>query len=256
MTKWISGDTATGTVMVRRKQRLSAQCPLCSYPQEDTRHILQCPSTSTQSLRHRLLKELQCWLSSVDTHPEISDFLVKGLTSWLTPNCYFSFDSSVALPLQTAFLTQLQLGWEALLLGFLTTPLLHCQHSYYHSKGSRKSGNRWGIRLTAKLWNIIFQLWHNRNQSVHDKAFVDRVSGQDQLKTAIILEHALGIQTLPSVYHSYFGSLPNLQSQSVKYQKQWFLVIRTARESCGSFRHYDNFSIIPTLRTWIGLSPL
>ena len=168
--------------MVRRQQRVSAQCPLCQHPYEDTYHILQCSSNSASSLRQRLLKELQCWLQSVDTHPDIVAFLISGLTSWLTPGTSFYLDTSVDLPLLNAFRIQLQLGWEAQLLGFITSPLLLCQHEYYNSQGSRKSGNRWGILLTCKLWNIIFQIWMNRNHSLHDTSFVDQISGQNQLK--------------------------------------------------------------------------
>jgi hypothetical protein len=205
MIKWISGNTATGKVMVRRKQRLSAQCPLCPFSNEDTTHILQCPSNSTSSLRQCLLLELQSWLSSVDTQPDIQEFLISGLTSWLSPNSQFSLDTSIYLPMLIAFNNQIRLGWEALLYGFISSSLLHNQHEYYKSQGSRKSGTRWGIRLTSKLWNIIFQIWMNRNNSLHETEFIEQVSGTDQLNTAIILEHAIGIQHLPHVYLSYFS---------------------------------------------------
>ena len=99
-----------------------------------------------------------------------------------------------------AFNNQIRLGWEALLYGFISSSLLHNQHEYYKSQGSRKSGTRWGIRLTSKLWNIIFQIWMNRNNSLHETEFIEQVSGTDQLNTAIILEHAIGIQHLPHVY--------------------------------------------------------
>ena len=192
----------------------------------------------------------------MDTHPDIVDFLIVGLTSWLNSNSSFSLDSSVDLPLLNAFKIQLQLGWNALLLGLLTSPLLICQHNYYHCQGSRRSGNRWGTLLTGKLWNIIFQIWMNRNHSLHETLVIDHVSGQDQLRNAIILEHALGIKDLPTVYKPYFSSLPIILSRSIKYQKQWFLVIRSARESSHSFSHYDNFSINASLWSWIDLSPI
>ena len=89
----------------------------------------------------------------------------------------------------------------------------------------------------------------NRNNSLHETEFIEKISGIDQLKTAIILEHALGIQNLPQVYNPYFSSLLSILQKSTKYQKQWFLVIRSARESNVSFRHYDNFSTNASLRT-------
>ena len=58
-TKWVSGETATGTVMVQRKQRKHSNCPMCHETEETTRHILQCKSNSMQKLHVELLTELK-----------------------------------------------------------------------------------------------------------------------------------------------------------------------------------------------------
>ena len=161
MIKWVSGDTATGVVMFKRKQRLSPGCPLCPHLTEDTTHILQCPSSSSCELRTHLLEELQCWMTSVNTHPDIIHFIISGLSAWGS-SLPFVLDTCIDASLLCAFKTQLTLGWEALLFGLLVSPIISYQHSYYKALGSRKSGVRWGVNLIDKLCNFIFQLWNDR----------------------------------------------------------------------------------------------
>ena len=40
ITKWVSGTTATGKVMVLIKQRIQSNCPRFNLDDEDTTHIL------------------------------------------------------------------------------------------------------------------------------------------------------------------------------------------------------------------------
>ena len=117
-------------------------------------------------------------------------------------------DIVIATP--TTFKTQLLLGWEALLFGCIASPLIISQQCHYTSLKSRKTGVRWGIQLVDKLWNIIYQLWTHRNKCLHDTEIINQNSGRDQLKTAIIHEHALGIKTsLQFMLHTSHHCLPS-----------------------------------------------
>ncbi len=53
--------------MLRRRRRVSAQCPSYSNTPEDQIHVLSCISPSRCSLRTSLLLELEVWLNSYDT---------------------------------------------------------------------------------------------------------------------------------------------------------------------------------------------
>ena len=183
-------------------------------------------------------------------------FQPSGLSSWFSNTTFSLCERSLDRTTLMAFKTQQLLGWRALLFGTIADSLIQCQQGHYKTTNSRKSGTRWGIQLVAKLWNIIYQLWIHRNNCLHDTEMINSLSGKNMLETAIIHEHALGIKDLPSVYKSYFSSLSKLQEKSIKHQKQWFLVIRSGREACLTFSHYDRFSTDPTLRSWVGLSAL
>jgi hypothetical protein len=69
ISKWLSGDTATGLVMKRRKQRLHAHCTLCGEDDEHLLHVLICPNATAVDFRKPFLSEL-----------ETSGLLMKTLT--------------------------------------------------------------------------------------------------------------------------------------------------------------------------------
>ena len=256
ITKWISKDTATGVIMVQRKKRLHSNCPLCHLPNEDTLHVLQCQSSSATSHRTNLLAELTSWLKSVDTHPDITTYINTGLSNWFNCSPHTLSRHNLDPVTFTAFLTQQSLGWEAFLHGMIAAPIITLQQKHYSTSSSRKTGTRWGINLVSKTWNIIHQLWIHRNSNMHETEAINQMSGKDNLIQAIVHECTLGLKDLPPVYSTYFTSLSSLLSKPIAYQKQWFLVIRSGRESCITFQHYDKFSTEPSLRSWIGLSSL
>jgi hypothetical protein len=96
----------------------------------------------------------------------------------------------------------------------------------------------------------------SRNSILHETDAIDRLSGLAQLQQAITAEHSRGPGHLHRVYNRYFRhpTLPALLVSSVVAQKEWFLVIRSAREAIDLFA-YDAFAISPSLRAWIGLPP-
>ena len=79
ITKWLSGDTATGKVMCRRKQRNTSFCPRCGQDNEHLLHVITCPSTEATQLRKKLLSDLNLWFKSRHTHPSIIHFFKIGL---------------------------------------------------------------------------------------------------------------------------------------------------------------------------------
>jgi len=82
ISKWLSGDTATGLVMKRKKQCLHAHCPLCGEDDDHHLHVLICPDATAVDFRIPLLTELETWFIDKDTYPDIAEYLMTGLTSW------------------------------------------------------------------------------------------------------------------------------------------------------------------------------
>ena len=81
ITKWVSGDTATGKVMVQRKQRLHSNCPMCNNVDKTTTHILQCLEEKICTLKIKLITDLGTWLDTVDTQDQLKTFICDRLAS-------------------------------------------------------------------------------------------------------------------------------------------------------------------------------
>ena len=74
---------------------------------------------------------------------------------------------------------------------------------------------------------------------------------------AVFLEHLQGLDNLPHVYAPYFLiPLENLLKKPTTQLKQWFLVVRTGRESVVTENYTDVFASDPSLRKWIKLIPI
>jgi len=97
----------------------------------------------------------------------------------------------------------------------------------------------------------------SRNLILHETDAIHCVSGLAQLQQAITAEQSRGPGHLHRVYNRHFGhpTLTALLASPVPSQKEWFLVIRTAREATDLFA-YDAVAISLSLRAWIGLPPL
>ena len=206
-------------------------------------------------MRTNLLLQFKLWLHSELTDPSIIEFLLSGLQSWFRHPTSTSTTFSSDPYLQSAFLSQSQLGWLATLCGFLSTPLVDAQAEYYSLIESRRSSVKWGSKLIKQLWNIAFQLWSHRNNVLHKTEALQKLSGLPLLKTCIQREYLTGPSDLSPVYNHYFTTpLPTLLNKRPAYLRRWFLVIRSARESLQIFPD-DEFSVDNTLRNWIHLPP-
>ena len=258
ISKWISGDIPSGTVMKKRGHRLQDHCPLCHAPAENLLHILTCPNESARIFRLQQLTELSVWLQAEDTHHDIADLFISGLTSWFSdPQGFEPFHHAGTYKILQAINSQLEFSWFAVLCGYISHHITTVQQSYFTSIGSRKTGQCWTKKLILKLWDILHNIWKFRNDALHQEATLSQLSGMDQLKQAIIQEHTTGLDTLPPVYRSYFSRpLETLLAKPVTHLKQWFLVIRSGRECYGHHIFLDEFYTNPVLRTWVGLSAI
>ena len=126
MTKWSCGDCATGIVMVRRKHRLSSNCPRCGNDREDNQHVLLCNDPSICEYRTRLLKEFSIWLDSMDTDPQITNFLISGLSNWFDGDPSHPAIDTLTSKLYSACTLQLEIGWKSTLHGFICHALITC----------------------------------------------------------------------------------------------------------------------------------
>ena len=94
----------------------------------------------------------------------------------------------------------------------------------------------------------------NRNEVLHKSEAIDKVSGVELLKEAIIYEHTTCLDTLPYVYTPYFSEpLSIILHRSTTYLRRWFLIIRSGREASCAYPRLEKFYPETYLRSWVSL---
>ena len=253
ISKWLVGHLPTGVIMKRWKQRLHARCPHCHYDGEDVLHLACCPSHTVQNLWTTSMATLTQWCQDQDTDNILAEFIVTGLTSW-SQNPYGTEISINHFPPQyhSALLSQIRIGWYSTLCGFIHPSITTLQQQQYNLLRSRRTGHNWTQKLIHFFWNILQQLWRLRNNTLHENT-INENNGSENLDYSIALEYHIGPIGLPSTFQTYFNqSLDTLLQKDITAKKQWFNLIRNARE-IRNLPVRDAFTQNVILRRWVHL---
>ena len=255
--KWVTGQIAVGKVMAMRKARAHNHCPRCLSPHEDTSHVLHCQNEDAIRTWEKALDDIKEWCLKVDTHPSIIKILFPLLIGWQSctySNKYTSqrWDCDV----RSAFLSQARLGWDSFLSGILSTEWSIVQDRYYQSLGCRRLGSKWSSDLSKRLWTAVYSMWEHRNSVMHRTGKITEFSGGKELEKACLHELSLGYTNIDELFHPYIEvSRSDFIKESTDYKRNWFSIIRQARENSGHV-YTDLFSHCQSSRDWVGLSKL
>lgn len=187
MAKHLSGFSATGRVMKRRKEWDHDRCPRCEKHNEDATHILTCRNPSAR----------QHWLTSVSTfseiltkqktHPDILRVIISRLKTWSYPSNenfrYTSMDDRV----RKALYEQDRIGWTQFLYGRLTSLWLDPQDRWLVSIATKwkRSLDRWFVQVIKGVMEIPWQMWEHRNNYYHDPLHPWRLTESEFLDNTI-----------------------------------------------------------------------
>ena len=255
VTKFESGMCGTGRMMKIWNQRVIDNCPRCGVANEDTTHILKCPSASAQAVWQNSLLTLDEWLQTKKTCPDLRKLLLHILERWRLglevtnlSTCQFEWCGNV-------FAAQQMIGWRQLMGGCLTIEWARAQDKYYKWVGMRRTGKRWVISLIKRLWEISWNIWDDRNGVLHNTPMAADLSGAASLDKAIREEYQLGSEGLPTPVRSQFPrDIEKLLKASLIQRKSWLVLVRASRELVNDNRIQDEFTNPRSyLRKWVGL---
>ena len=119
-----------------------------------------------------------------------------------------------------------------------------------------KKGSKWAGTLSYRIWIVFHSMWMHRNSHLHDETTISEFTGSRALRMACVFEFERGTDGIDELYHPYLAiSLDDLLKESIDFKRNWFAIIRQARENTG-FSYSDQFASNAQLRSWAGLSPL
>ena len=247
--------------MLKRQQRKHLNCPICNEPDEDIMHVMTCRSPSASELRETQLQELQLWLRSRHTDPVLTSFIIKGLRSWFRDPYGDEPLHHCPNPVTFRALTnQLELGWFALLYGYITTDITRAQHTHFwttigKNKATRGQSN---FILNYRLLRITYGNIETKSSMRRTQCMPSAAWKSYDLRSLPNAEHTLGQDELPMPYSPFFYQpLTLLLCKSHTYLKRWFMTIKAGHESYYN-QHpiVDEFTTDTSLWVWIRLSPM
>ena len=113
------------------------------------------------------------------------------------------------------------------------------------------------MRMITKGWDLIFNVWEERNHRLHHTNHIFDLEGKKELLIAMEHEWRLGLSCLPASDYGYFFTKPLsvLRQQSLDWQKDWLATVKQGRELYRDHHMLtDDFSKQGPLRDWIGMT--
>jgi len=81
ISKFASGHSAVGHMMLKHGEWDNDHCPCCSHSPKTTRHMISCHDPCMSATIQSAICKFSHWLTSVETHPSISSCFMASLSS-------------------------------------------------------------------------------------------------------------------------------------------------------------------------------
>lgn len=232
--KWLSGFVPTGKNLKRWKIQLSDACPRCGNAELSTNHTLRCPDDSTKTKWAALMTNLDEWLVTSFTHPDLRQGIITTLSAWhdhLPTPCIDSDYTGIS----ELFESQQSLGPDAFIKGVLCSQWAAIQQRYYEWIDSKKTGLRWVSSLIKRFWDIAWDMWQHRMKIADDPDSATAAAEHLLLDNDITMEYQefATIPNNPPRHLSRWFARPieAVQTEDIDFKRQWLDAVQTSKKA-------------------------
>jgi hypothetical protein len=188
---------------------------------------MDCDQVDALSLWNTALLDLDRWMVSVQTDPDIREIIIHNLSNWPTGlHPHNPLDRKTFL----AFDQQCDIGWNVMIEGWITFEWAATQEEYYKFLGSWRTGRRWVIALIKKLWQIAWDLWQHHNNVLHEQENDVAQKESEQLNRRIRTLFFRSLSILRRTPDGYLlkTSLSALVDKPLIYRQEWERKVKLA----------------------------
>ena len=213
----------------------SDRCPSCQTCAETCPHIARCPEAGRAAAFVQSTNELELWLGTNNTHPDLQSMLLRytrGRGSVTCLECAIGLD----LPplLHDLARSQDVIGWDLYMMGMVSKQLANIQSVYLLQSQSTRTVTKWMSGLITQLLQVTHCQWIYRCVLVHDRSTGTLISAhkEDMLKE---IEHQLFLGDEGLAEEDKFlleCNFDELVTTNGEQQEYWLLAIQAAREAC------------------------
>jgi hypothetical protein len=230
LTKHASANCGVGETLVKWGIQIDSDCPRCGEP-ETTTHVLRCMSQEAKDQWEKSEQTLTKWMKKMTTLPQLQDVILRNLHNWREGGpTYYPQDGHQWPYVHQAIHDQEQIGWGLMLEGCLSQHWKAVQDEYYVWLDRRNTGRRWAELVIAKLIDVAWDMWEQRNQIRHAPGNPRAQKALTALDIAVIEELQRGRGVLPdTLWHHLDTSEEDLLARQEHYKKSWLRTIEVGR---------------------------
>ena len=198
-----------------REARDVGRCPMGCGQHEDSQHYLRCTKLRDARAIDQSFGQLQQWMKTVQTAPEIEVIFMIGLRHWIEHNTQkevWDLDNGpYRQQLEEAISDQNHIGWGNAFKGRLSTlwgdvQMLHYREKYDNTAmPAHLSPTWWTSEFLRQLLYMSLQAWQHRNDYLHDR---ERTSKKMQERAKAVEDMAKWYQEqrkFPAVDQHHFA---------------------------------------------------
>jgi len=211
------------------------RCPSCETCKETCPHIARCPEAGRSSAFAQSTEELDLWLGTSKTHPDLHSMLLRYTRGRGTVTC---LDCAISLDLPPILhdlaRSQDVIGWDLYMMGMLSSKLAAVQSVYLLQHHSTRPVSKWLSGLITQLLQVTHCQWIYRCVLVHDRSTGTLISAhkEEMLKE---IEHQLDLGEEGLAEEDKFlleCNFDELGTTNGEQQEYWILAVQAAREAC------------------------
>jgi Reverse transcriptase (RNA-dependent DNA polymerase) len=150
-------ECGSNAVRYRRKEIDNNECPFCKA-NETIEHVYKCKHRDVEEEWNKALHELEEYLHSIQTDPNITRQLLLGINMWRNDE---------TLTQEPMIIDQNNIGWNGIMEGVLGKHWAEEQDWYKQQQSEVTSGRKWAQLVIRRLWKIAWDIWQHRNEMEH-----------------------------------------------------------------------------------------
>ena len=176
------------------------------------------------------MKTLTQWIEDNEGPSELASAITSNLTAWRQQSTFPPLPENRLL--RAAVLHQDSIGWRSYLDGFISVKWKIVIEQHFVLNHSKKSAELWLSKLVRQIWNLQWELWMDRNETLHGEGNTIHLEEITAINEELIKQWMEGVSDLPRTryQHLFSGEFRTLYQKDHHQKRQWLTSVWLARE--------------------------